>query len=130
MSEENIEIVRRIYESFNARELPRGLELIDRDFEWIPDKRDPAPPVRGREEVLRFLQDQIEMLGMEVELEEAFQKGEEVVAFICVRGEGRASGVEINIRVASLWTFQDGTPVRGQAYAVRAEALEAAGLSE
>jgi ketosteroid isomerase-like protein len=53
-----------------------------------------------------------------------------VVAFICVRGEGQASGVEIDTRVAALWTFRDGTPVRGQAYAVRAEALDAAGLGD
>src|SRR6476620_7692485 len=130
MSQENVEVVRRIYEALNARELATGLELIDRDFEWIPDKRDPAPAVRGREEVLRFLQDQIEVLGMKVELEEAFEKGDQVVAFICVRGEGQASGVEIDIRGAALWTFRDGTPVRGQAYAVRDEALKAAGLSE
>ena len=70
------------------------------------------------------------VLGMKVEFEEAFQKGDQVVAFICVRGEGQASGVEIDIRVAALWTFRDGTPVRGQAYAVRAEALDAAGLRD
>jgi hypothetical protein len=31
MSQENVEIVRRLYEALNARELARGLELIDPD---------------------------------------------------------------------------------------------------
>ena len=130
MSQENVEIVRRIYEAFNERDFASGRELLDPDFEWVPDRRDPAPPVRGRDEVQRFLEDQIEVLGMTVELERAIEKGDQVVALICVRGEGQASGVGIEIWVASLWTFRDGTPVRGQAYALRAEALEAAGLKE
>ncbi len=94
MSQENVEVVRRIYEALNARELATGLELIDRDFEWIPDKRDPAPAVRGREEVLRFLQDQIEVLGMKVELEEAFEKGDQVVALVTSRAQPPGGSVD------------------------------------
>ena len=36
----------------------------------------------------------------------------------------------MEIAVASIWTLEDGTPIRGRFYANRDEALEAVGLSE
>ena len=43
MSQENVEIVRRIYEAFNQRDLAPGFELVAPDFEWIP----PLPLLRS-----------------------------------------------------------------------------------
>jgi hypothetical protein len=39
MAEENVEIVRRVVEAFNRREVP--LELLDPEVEWIEDPRYP-----------------------------------------------------------------------------------------
>ena len=45
-------------------------------------------------------------------------------------GRGRASGVVMEQEVASLFTFRSGKIVRWDGYWDRADALEAAGLSE
>ena len=130
MSEENVEIVRRIYEAFNQRDLAPAFELVAPDFEWIPPDRSFEATVRGREEVQRFLEDQIETLDMQVRPEEFFEQGDRVVAFVRVQAQGQASGAGVEILAANVWTFRNGIPVRGETYAERAAALEAAGLSE
>src|SRR5829696_5039032 len=130
MSQENVEIVRRLYEAFNRRDLTAESEVLDPNFEWIPDTRSFESAIRGREEVLRFLDDQIETLGLRVQPETFFEKGDRVVAFIRAIGRGEASGAEMDIRIAGVWTLRNGIVMRGQAYAERAEALEAVGLRE
>jgi ketosteroid isomerase-like protein len=131
MSQENVEIVRRLSEAFNQGNLAIP-ELIDQDFEWIPDERFTlaAGPIRGRENVQRYLEDLIEAMHFQVELEELFDRGDQVLAFTHVRGRGDASGVELDVRNASLWTLRNGRAVRVEAYADRDRALKAAGLSE
>jgi uncharacterized protein len=130
MSKENVEIIRSIYEAFNQRNWARALEPTDADFEWIPDGRSFETAIRGRENVQRFLEDQIETLDLRVQPEEFFENADQVVAFVRAQGRGQASGVPLDIRIAAIWTFRDGRLVRGEAYAQRDKALEAAGLSE
>jgi ketosteroid isomerase-like protein len=45
-------------------------------------------------------------------------------------GRGRASGVEVETRFYEVYTLRDGKVLRIDEYEHRAEALEAAGLSE
>jgi ketosteroid isomerase-like protein len=137
MSQENVDIVRRIYEMWRTYEasdqgklaLP---ELLDEDFEWVPDERFTLSegPIRGRENVQRYFEGLIESIHFFPELEELFDRGDQVLAFVRVRGRGNASGVELDVRNAQLWTLRQGKAVRGEAYADRDRALEAAGLSE
>jgi ketosteroid isomerase-like protein len=50
---------------------------------------------------------------------------------VTVRGRGRASGIEVEARSgAAVWTMREGKIVRVVWFPTRAEALEAAGLSE
>jgi hypothetical protein len=46
------------------------------------------------------------------------------------RGRGRGSGVQIDTRLYSVYTLRGGKVVQEDEYGHRAEALEAAGLSE
>ena len=36
MSQENVEIVRRVFDAFNRRDIAAFLELLDPDVEWVP----------------------------------------------------------------------------------------------
>ena len=56
--------------------------------------------------------------------------GGDVVCVVHARGRALSSGVEIDQPAAGIWTIRDGMAIRGQAYATRAEALEAVGLRE
>ncbi len=131
MSQENVETVRRIYDAFGEGDIARAVEEGEPDFEWIPPEQDIQGPVRGLEGLRRFLEDQKEAFeDLRVEAEELKDHGDKVLALIRVRGRGRASGVEIDIRAANLWTFRGGRLIRGQVFPEREKALEAAGLEE
>jgi ketosteroid isomerase-like protein len=106
MSQENVEIIRRLYEAFNRRELTGELAALDPNFEWIPDGRSFESAIRGREHVLRFLEDQIETLDLRLQPEKFLEKGDQVIAFIRATGRGEASRAEMDISIAGVWTLR------------------------
>ena len=119
------------YEAFNQGDLARAVEPAAPNFEFVPDDREIIGAFRGRDSVQGYLQDQVDVFDeFQVEPEEFVDKGDQAIAFIRVRGRGRGSGVELDVRIAHVWTFRDGKPVRCEVYAERDKALEAAGLSE
>jgi uncharacterized protein len=131
MSQENVETVRRLYRAMDARDVDAVTEIAHPDAEWIPDRRIGEGPIRGREEVIRFFTDRVSVFGeLSTEIERLWDRGDQVLAFIRVTGRGEASGAGFDIRIAHLWTLQEGAVVRGQGYGDRDEALEAVGLSE
>ena len=131
MSTGNAEVVRRLYAAMDDRDIATIMELAHPDAEWIPDPRVGEGPVRGREKVIAFFLDRAEMFGeVRTELERLWERDDQVLAFIQVAGEGRASGAGFDVRIAHLWTLRDGVLVRGQGFGNRREALEAIGLTE
>ena len=131
MSQENVEIVRGAYAAMSARDLRRVSELARPDVEWIPDHRVGEGPIHGREKVIEFFIDRASAFGqLDQEIQQVWDVNDQVLLFIRVTGSGSASGAEFDIRIAHLWTLQDGKLVRGEGFGNRDEALEAAGLSE
>lgn len=129
MSEENLEVIRRLYRAMDARDTEAIAALTDPALEWVPDGRVGEGPVRGREEVIRFFADRAAMFeAIETEVERLWEVGDRVLAFLRVTGKGGTSGVPFEIRVAHLWTIRDGLVVRGEGHGDRDEGLEAAGL--
>ncbi len=68
--------------------------------------------------------------SFEIEFEDFFDAGDQVVVFARDHGIGRTSGVPVEFVYAQLITLRDGKVSRWQAFTDRDEALEAAGLSE
>jgi uncharacterized protein len=131
MSQENVEIVRRIYEAMAARDLTALAKLAHADAEWIPDSRVGEGPIRGRKKVIRFFMDRAEMFDeLHWEPERLWEKDDKVLVFLSMTGRGQGSGAGFEIRIGHLWTVRDGIVTRGEGYGNRAKALEAAGLSE
>jgi ketosteroid isomerase-like protein len=132
MSEENMEIVRRLYAD------PRGLtaasnEMVAPEAEFdftavYPDK----PTLKGVDEFRRF-RDVGPFGGSPIRFEpERFfdVDDERVLVFVRVSATGQESGVPVEIQVAHECTIRDGRLVRFKVHPDRTEALEAAGLSE
>jgi ketosteroid isomerase-like protein len=85
----------------------------------------------GLEGVQEFLRDMLASFGVvNTEVEEWIDAGERVIAMVHSYRRGKRSGVPVDILQAHLWTVRDGLLLRLQIFATRAEALEAAGLSE
>jgi len=131
MSQKKTEIVRALYEAMNDQDSGRVAELIHPEVEWVPDSRVGEGPIKGRESVIRFFMDRAEMFDeYHVEVERLWEKDDQVLAFIRVRGSGQGSGAQFDIRIGHLWIVHDEVGVRGEGYGDRGKALEAAGLSD
>jgi ketosteroid isomerase-like protein len=133
MSQENVDRIRADFEAFNRT----GEIIVDHlapDFELHQASSivDTAGVFHGPDafrEVLSELQGAFEELSFEVE-EFIEAPGGDVVVFIRARGRGRGSGIEVDNRIAQVWTYRGDKAIRMVAYEDRAEALEAAGLRE
>jgi ketosteroid isomerase-like protein len=130
---ENQDRLRFGYERFN-RTGEYDVNLLAPDFEMHQASSiiGTAGVFHGRAaviDVLRELEEAFEDLSWEVEKLIEAEDGR-IVAFIRARARGRGSGVETDNRIAHLWTFREDKAVRMVVFEERAEALEAAGLSE
>jgi ketosteroid isomerase-like protein len=136
MSQENVQIVRRYWELFNAggvEAAARELEsAFDPEVEFHEDAAFPDAGVhRGMDAIVAYVkQFQELMVGHEIEVEELREAEDSVVAFVHEVASGSRSTVAVELRPAFVWRFQGGAVVRVEAYLDRQKALEAVGLSE
>jgi ketosteroid isomerase-like protein len=132
MSQENVEIVRRIYERLNRGDVEGVVELCDDGFLMDMSERVFNPDTySGPDGIRRFyagVRDAWESYRWDVE--ETRVAGDSVVAMLWCRGQSREGGPEVDWRVAWLWKLRRARPVSVRFYRHRADALEAAGLSE
>ena len=134
MSEENVEVVRRVYEAVASGDTEAVLAAYDPDIEW-QFARSPFRSLfkrdtyHGHEGLRSFIRERYADAWETIEddLEELIDADEYVVSVVTTRGRGRASGVEVEIKHAGLWTLREGKIVRVAWFPSREEALEAAG---
>ena len=134
MSQEDVEIVRRVYGQWELGNLGAAVELFDPEivFEsFMPDSHERVV-AHGVEEIEAFMREFLvtsrdyRMIGeefREVGNDKVFVAGRQAVT-------GRQSGVPVEGPAFWVWTFRDGKVVRLLFETRRREALEAAGLSE
>jgi ketosteroid isomerase-like protein len=132
MSQENVEIVRRIYN--RAPQNPEILyERLDPRVEWDTTASDfpDAGVYHGLEGVKDYRR---RFWGTweagRNEPEEFIDAGEKVIVIARMGGRGKGSGVEVEQRFAMVWTLSGGEVTRIALYRDRNDALEAVGLSK
>ena len=127
-----MEIVRAAADAFNRRDVEAFRALTANDVEIVPIRAVLEGTIyRGPDAVARWyaaIDDSWEALT--VEIEELRDAGDRVLTLGRIRGRGRGSGAAIDVEAAALTEFRDGLITRWHNYTDRAEALEAAGLSE
>jgi ketosteroid isomerase-like protein len=140
MSQENVEVIRRLYETgvtpFDAA--PDQIDRIFRDYldeqfevRLPPDYPEGEPVFRGREGAAQFRAMLQATWGKwRVEPERFLDAGDCVVVFARILAEGGASGVPIEVETAHVWTVRGGRAASVHAYRDRSDALEAARLAE
>ena len=133
MSRENVELAKRGYEAFARGDLDVLLveflhpEIEAHDPPEVPD----AAIYHGRDAVRRDWEQTAELFeGFSIDVEETFDRGDEVVVFMRFRGRARGSDAELEAPMAHVWTLRDGKAIRLRQFLDRAQALEAVGLSE
>ena len=136
MSDDNVEIVRRVMDAERRRDLAAIFALYDEDVEWDVSHAGATVAgqigtLRGHDGVRRWMRTWYEAFEDVIyDVEELIDAGEHVMLVITQRGRGRASGAEVSVRMYGAWTVRDGKVVRVAWFLDRAEALEAVGLTE
>ena len=132
MSQENVEIVRRLIEHWEKGDWRWGSDVFDDDCEavfsgsWFPE----ADRYRVGAEALRawtVFTDAFE--SFEVRLERIIDAGDQVVAVTHLQARGQASGAAVDALTGGIFTLRGGKIVRYVLTDAR-EALQAAGLRE
>ena len=134
MSQENVEIMRKANAAFNRGDVAAWSEA------WAPDGefRDlaNAPDQGGVVKGLDAIREVVELWTaafdeFSADIDDYIDGGSFVICAVQWHGQGKASGVSLDLRQFDVYEFRDGKIVRGTVgFKTRAEALEAAGLSE
>jgi ketosteroid isomerase-like protein len=134
MSQENVEMIRRIFD-----QAPSDPEIffasLDAEVVWDAETID-FPDVgashwRGPAGVREFFRRWVGPFDeWGVEIVEAIDVGDSVLAHVHQWGRGKGSGATVEDSHWQVWTVRDGKVVRVTLRVDRDEALEAVGLSE
>ena len=126
MSEENVELVRKIYDAWEREESAR--DFIAEDVEYVnPDYAVEGGTRRGRGSfrVVRETYD-----DFKVRIDRYIDAGgDDVVVLAYYTASGTGSGVPVDGEHGYVWTVRDGQAVRFKWFQSHREALDAAGLS-
>ena len=132
MSQENVEIVRRIYEAWNEGD--PGLRHIHPDIEMQQTAGfvGTGGTFHGHDGVLKSGRELLDALREMRWTPHDFipAPDDQVVVPFTAEAIGRTSEVSVEMRVVHVWTIQDGLAIRMLTYEALSQALEAAGLSE
>jgi uncharacterized protein len=131
MSQENVELVRSIYEALNRDDWDAATALTDANFEVTFQRGPNAGTHRGVDSIQAIVADQREAFeAWIVEVEQVFDSGDQVVALIKSRLRPKGTDAEFEIRNGHIWTVRDGVALSLRGFPNPEEALEAAGLRE
>jgi ketosteroid isomerase-like protein len=132
MSEENVEITRRMYAEWERGNFWTG-NYFDPDVRvtWVDPILAPRPETQGIDELtdgyIEFLRT---WETITARAEQILDAGDNVVIEELWKGRGKASGAPTEVRQSSVLTLSEGKITRMVVYRNLADALEAAGLSE
>ena len=131
MSQQNVELVRAVFEAFNRRDFDAALALGHDSISWRTLFSVETDVLRGKHEIRAAWERQIEALDVHIDVLEVTPLDEtRVLAIGKWSGRGSESGAPVEQTAVQMFTVQDGRLRSVETYAGRGEALEAAGLSE
>jgi ketosteroid isomerase-like protein len=132
MSRENVEIVRALFEEWNAGDMDAVRELYDPDVivRTVADWPEPGPYI-GRESVMRFYGQLRETWGGDTNepVSDFIDVADHVAVRYVWRGTG-GHGPEANMELTLVFTVRKGRIVYQEFFWDHAEVLEILGLSE
>jgi ketosteroid isomerase-like protein len=134
MSEENVEIVRRVVDAWNRRDIEDMHALGDPEGEYVNSPTAIEPGTRrGRDEITVVIRAQWEWVtDGRWEIDRIYDRGEEVIASGRISRRMPGSDARLEDRVLVSWKIRNGKIVRTEVLGFGRDevqtALEAAGL--
>jgi len=131
MSQENVEIVQRMYVAFNSGDAGGALAYFDPDVEVDASHRVDGRVGHGHDELVAILAEWMNTWDdWREEIEEIRHAGDRVLVISSQHGRGKESGVEWENRFGMLYEVRAGKIQRWVIYDDPTRALEAAGLQD
>jgi ketosteroid isomerase-like protein len=130
VSAENVEIIRRLVEALNDRDLDTLVAITDPDLELYPLRAQlEGKAYRGHDglrEMLADFDEDWEFVHLDgAEYRDAKDK---VVVLGRLRGRGRASGIDLDVPMGFVWKLREGKAMHARTFSEQSDALRAAGL--
>jgi ketosteroid isomerase-like protein len=129
-----VRLLRQGYATANRREFDVTVSAYDPGYEYHPGQvalPDTDSVYHGHEGFPKFWRQLLEACGdVRLDPKEVLDVGDPVLVTVQMSGHGTGSGVSVNQQLFQVMTFRRGVIVRQDDYQDRAQALEAAGLSE
>ena len=121
MSQQNVDLVRSIYEAFAAGDVAGVVGRMSPDMVWNEAENFPyadGNPYRGPDAILGgvFARLGAEWEGFAAVPEEFLDAGETVVVLGRYRGTCKATGSALDAQLAHIWRVEGGKAVRFQQY--------------
>jgi len=133
MSQENVELLHRVLDAFNRRDLGAYLALMDHDVEFTPYEVwvQGGEPYRGHAGIRSWWEESFAVFpDLRAEVYEMRDLGERTFVHGRLLGQGAGSGASIERTMFLIIQWRDGKQVWWSAFGSETEALEAVGLSE
>jgi ketosteroid isomerase-like protein len=131
MSEENVEIVRPVYEAFNRRDWDAVFRDMHPDFKATTKRGPNAGTHHRREGAQAFFEDYVAAFDdLTAEPKRFLASGNQIVVLVTQRGKPKGGEVQVAVRNGHLWTLEDGRVLSMETFPNPQDALEAAGLRE
>jgi ketosteroid isomerase-like protein len=132
VSEEYVDLHRRVFDAFNERDIEALIACVDPHFELHSKLAAVAPAVyHGHDGLRRWFQDLEDAWEfLRAEPQAYFDLGEQTLAFYVMRARGRQSGLELAKPIAAIVTWRDGRACHWMTYDNRDDALRDLDVSE
>jgi len=132
MSQENVEIVKRLMDAFNKRDVDAFAEITTSDFEWTTSMTAVEGEIFwGREGIETYFGRMREAWDEFLALADDYRDlGDRVLWLGRLQGRGLGSGVPVSAPLDILFDLRGGKISRVHSYLDHGEALRAAGLAE
>jgi ketosteroid isomerase-like protein len=132
MSQENVEIVRLMYEAWQRGDFEGSLSYFHPEVRWVEPPDNPGGRTRqGHEGVAGAVSTWTGVFeDYRYEVRELIDLGDKVLLTAWQSGRGKASGAPVSEENFCVFTLRDGKIIRQEMFRQRSQALEAAGLSE
>jgi ketosteroid isomerase-like protein len=133
MTQDRVEVMRRIYEDWGRGNFRTGAELFDPHVLLVLN---PEFPDRGRhlgpDGIATYMRRDLLPAYKDFAIagEEFIGAGDSVVVAVHQTALGASSGVKTELRYFQVWTFRGDRVIRIESIAERADALAAVGLAE
>jgi ketosteroid isomerase-like protein len=126
MSQANVEVVKRLFESYRRGDYAEAAACLAADVVYEVGQE---LPLRGRAEV-RAMWERWDSTwdGLETVPEDFIDAGDQVLVTVFYSARGRVSGIEYEERLFDVYSFSDGQCVRKRDFRQRSDAVEATGL--